>query len=408
MGLFDFLKKKKPKVTATITTHEYTPQELTKQREKEVDEIRELSRRSFPSKNGLRPHEIAMLSHAPHYKTTGNDFPRYWHFDYGIDNPQQVLNMLLENGFIRVATAKESAGSLKIPELKSILSEFAVTAKGKKADLVIAVRESISEEDLNAKIPVRSYALTELGEQELKENEYVAYFGGSSRYGLTVWDMNRLLQGYPHKLFRDKIWANFNQQMQKSAEALQKDGDMYSFYLQEISIHYEMCDFLIEENRHPLDALRIWARAAYYDIMVQSTEKFKMILDLEKYKDGPTVRRVRDPETGKSVLIEDNSPPKFQDELNLSSKIRNVRTLKERLGFSDNELFQNLISFLSECQLVEYGLIRNRNITKLELSYEDIAGLVVAEVNENSEISYTVYENIETQIKRDKSPVWKI
>ena len=54
-----------------------------------------------------------------------------------------------------------------------------------------------------------------------------------------------------------------------------------------------------------------------------------------------------------------------------------------------------------------YELIRNRNITKLNLSHEDIAGLVVAESNEDSKISDTIYKDIEIQIKQDKSPVWK-
>ncbi len=424
MGFFDFLKRNsiqndtikakssksniaKANVQVSFTTHDYTLNELEQQRNQKVNEIKELAQSSFPSKNGLRPHEIFMLSHAPHYNTERNSFPQFWHYEFGIDNPQAILNMLLERGFIRIATAKESVEKLKVPELKEILSEHGIKAAGKKVDLVALVRENVSEEDLGTKIPFRRYALTDLGEQEVKENEYVIYFGSSIKYGLTVWDMNKMIQGYPLHLYRDQIWGNLNKKAHESMASLQKDNDIYSFYLREISLRYEMCDFLIEENKHPLDALKLWARAAFYDIMVKSPAEMKMLLDLEKHKVGPTMKRINDPKTGESILVEDNSPPQFRDNLNLSFKVSSVRILKEKLGFSDDELFQNLVLFFQQCQPVMYELIRNRNITKLNLSHQDIAGLVVAESNEDSKIADTIYKDIEIQIKQDKSPVWK-
>lgn len=407
MGLFDFFKKKEPKVSITFSSHEYTPQELQQQQEDKVSKIKNLARNSTPSENGLHPHEIAILSHATHYKTLGNDFPRYWYFDYGIDDPQQVLNMLLDRGFIRAATAKESAEKLKVSELKDILSEFGVAAKGKKADLVEAVQENIEEDDLARKIPVRRYALTELGEQELKENKYVTYFGSSSKYGLTVWDMNKMIQNYPHNLFRDRIWAHLNQQVYESTKTLKKDGDMYSFYLREISVRYEMCDFLIEEDKHLLDALGAWTRALYYDLMVASPARFKMILDLEKCKGESAMRRIGDKKTGENILIEDNSPPQFKEQLSLSLKVKSVQILQERLALSSEQFFQTLIGFLAECQAVNYELMRSRNITRLNLPCEDIVVLVVAEANGNKEAADTVYRNIERQIKQDKTPVWR-
>lgn len=387
MPLFDFLKKKAPKAIVTMSTHEYTPDELRQQQEDKVSEIRNLAQNSIPSKNGLRPHEIAMLAHATYYKTSGNDFPRYWYFDYGIDNPQAVLNMLLSGGFIRVAAAKESIQNLKVSELKDILSEFGVTSKGKKSNLIEAVLENISEEDFAPKISVRRYALTELGEQELKDNEYVTYFGGSSKYGMTVWDMNKVIQNYPSKLYRDRIWGHLNKKINEAMNILQKDGDMYSFYLREISVHYEMCKFLIEESRHPADALRLWSRATYYDLLVRATSAFKMTRNIEK-------------------TIGDNLSREFREILNLPFKVKDIKTLKEKIGLDDQQLFEDLISYFSECQPVDYRHMGMRNITRLDLEYEDIAGLVVAEVNGNEEIANTVYKNIERQIAQDKSQVW--
>lgn len=388
MGLFDFLKKKEPKAIVTIFTHEYTPRELQQQQETEVREIKELARKSIPSINGLRPHEIFMLSYAPYYKTEGNSFPQFWHYDFGVDDPQAILDMLLEHGFIRIATAKESVEKLKVAELKEILSEHGIKATGKKSDLVLSVQENISEEDLAQKIPVRRYALTELGEQELNENEYVTYFGGSNKYGLTVWDMNLLIQNYPHKLFRDKIWAHLNQRLHESAIELQKSGDIYSHYLQEIAIHYEMSNFLIEENKHLEDALKLWAEAVYYDIMISAVERYKMGLDTKK----------RIPYTNISG---------FKEIIGLSYKVKSIRSICERLNFSDDELFQILIVYFLEFPQIRYDLIKRYNITKLNLPIQDIAGLIVAELNENADVLNKVYEDIERQIKNDKTPIFR-
>ena len=256
------------------------------------------------------------------------------------------------------------------------------------------------------KIPVRRYALTALGEQELSENEYVTYFGHSIKYGLNVWDMNRMLEAYPHKLYRDKIWAHLNQQVQESVQTLQRDRDLYSFYCREVSANYEMCNFLLEEKKSPLDALRLWSVGFHYDILIKSAFEFKLLLDTRKFNDGPTMKRMRGPNTGESVLVEDNSPPQFRDSLFLEYKLGTVKDIQEQLGFTDEEFFQQLVQFFKECQAIDYEHL-NRNITKLNLSFEDMAGLVVSEASENKNVTDKIYKNIEAQIKKDKTPVFK-
>lgn len=388
MGFFDFFKKKKPEVKVTFTTREYTQGELSQQREQEVGEIKKLACESIPDENGLRPHEIFMLSYAERYKTGENNFPMFWQYSFGVDDPQGLLTMLYNRGFIRIATAKESVEKLKVAELKELLSEFGISAKGKKADLILAIQENISEEELSEKIPVRFYIITETGEHELNSNEYVTYFGGSCKYGLTVWDMNKMIQGYPPKLYRDKIWANFNRILHDSAKLLQKDGDIYSFYLRNISVEYEMCDFLIEENRHIEDALRIWAEAAYYDIMVSAVKNYKMGLDTKK----------KIPYTNVSG---------FSETLNLVYKAKQVRTIQQNMDISNDELFQKLVSYFLKCPKIQYELIKQYNITKLKLPIQDIAGLVVATASESHDIANKIYDDIEKQIKNDRTSIFK-
>jgi len=404
MGLIFLFKKKeqqKPQMTVTISTHEYTPNELKQHQEEKVSKIKKLAQSAIPSKNGLRPHEIAMLSHAIHYKTSGNDFPRYWRFDYGIDDPQAVLDMLLSRGFIRVTTAKENIDRLKVSELKEILSEHGIKSVGKKDDLVVSVQENINEADLIGKIPVTKYAITELGAQELKENEYVSYFDGSSRYGLTVWDMNKLLEGYPHKLFKDKIWYTFNKELHELEEKLSVGGNIFEFYKQKSFIHYEMCEFLVEENQHMEDAIKLWADALYYSSRIDAVFSFKVKLKSEVGRTEPGKNRIKDPETGESKIVEDNSHPTFRDSLNLEYKVKTISKIKEETGFSNEDIRKFLTAGFSECS-IQYELLAGWSITRLTLTDEELADLVIAELEGDYKAANYIYEEIEQEIKNDK------
>lgn len=402
MALFNFFKKK-PEVKITFESHAPSLKALADQRQSELNDrvtaMLELRKNSIPSKNGLYPHEIFMLSCAPTYTTDKTDFPQFWHYDYAVDNPRDLLLSLLNRGFIRKATAKESVEKLKVAELKKILTEQGIQPTGKKEDLVTTVQNNISEESLSLKIPGRKYMLTPLGEQELKENEYVLYFGHSNKYGLTVWDMNRMIQDYPHELFRDKIWAYLNQKKYESMQTLQQDGNLYSFYCREVSANYEISDFQLEENR-PLDALKSWVTGFYYDIFVKSALEFKLLSDVEKNTHDPAVRRIKSPETGESALVKDNFPTKFREILSPEYKIKNVETIQTQLQLSDEQLFQQLFQFLCECQAIDYTHL-GANTVKLNLPCKDIAGLVVSEINGKKDIADIVFSDIETQIRQN-------
>lgn len=382
MGLFSFFKKeKKEEVQVTDTSpllfHEYTPSELDQQREQKVDIIRKLAQKSFPSKNGLLPHEISVLASAHRYKTSENNFPKYWYFDYAIDDPQKILDMLLERKFIRKATAKESLEQLRVSELKEILSVFGIQAKGKKSDLVAAIQENVTEEDLFDKIPVRSLILTELGEQELKENEYVKYCGPLGKHGFTMWDMNREIQNYPPKLFRDIIWRRFNQREQEYIEKLSKDEDFYSYYNFRSSLLFEMCDFLIEEKRHPKDALSDFSVAIYYDIKIISAFRFKTAL---------------------TYMVNEYDKPTFKDCADLSHKVSRLSYLQKILEFNKNEL-KDFITTAFKREPIQYNRLKQWEIYPFKLEDSDIANLLVSEIEHDEIASDIICREIENEIK---------
>lgn len=61
---------------------------------------------STPSKNGLFPHEILLISYicsqrANYLKEGATTFPKFWFYKYGVDDVQAVLQSLVARGFLQ-------------------------------------------------------------------------------------------------------------------------------------------------------------------------------------------------------------------------------------------------------------------------------------------------------------------
>ena len=177
---------------------------------------------AIPTKNGLYPHEILMLSYADTYKTVKNIFQNFWLYEYGVKNPQAILDSLLEREFIAIGDLYSVIAKLKVVELKEELAELDLKTTGKKAELVERLFENGDKQVLEGKYPERYYQLTEKGKTELKDNDYILYLH-RHKY-MSIWEMNKRLCGQNSaKLkYRDILWADFNSQ---SGEYF-KAGDM--------------------------------------------------------------------------------------------------------------------------------------------------------------------------------------
>lgn len=232
MKLFDFLKKSKPKTETNYESSIYEEPPIPEEEKKyyqhdsyytntvpvaavdmngnylrqKVLTFNERKKTSFPSQRGLYVAEILLLHYCSYgtYPHPQNGYPGFWWFQYGIRNVGYRLETLRERGFIRVATAKESIKKLTVAELKELLKELNLKVTGKKEELINRIIENASNDFLEAKIITRKYVLTQLGELELKENEYVPYMHKTSEkttddttYGsiFTVWELNRRIKG---------------------------------------------------------------------------------------------------------------------------------------------------------------------------------------------------------------------
>lgn len=287
MGLFAFFKRRKRSdrttsppssgISVKVIQREFSPQELRLQQYDEIAKIRERQNESIPSKNGLRPHEILLLSFAPRLFVGQKDFPQYWYYKYAVDDPAALLKSLERRGFIQEGTATDSLSSLTIPELKSILLESNLKATGKKVDLVSRIANNVAPAVIERKVTHRLYVLTELGKEELAENEYVMYLH-SHNIGVSVWDINKDMQGYPTKLWRDRIWATLNKNLIDAMPNAER-GNYYPL----IQTMETQSDFLLEEGKADA-ALEIIINTFYYEFVFAVPARLKIEAELREHK----------------------------------------------------------------------------------------------------------------------------
>lgn len=111
---------------------------------------------------GLLPGHIIMLWRV-HFGTFTTDsfFPRYFEYRYGVDG-REVLSTLLDKGYIRLSSARESADLLSVPHLKRLLAAHGLPTSGKKAELLKRYR-TLSDKEMEDEFDERRYVITPEG-----------------------------------------------------------------------------------------------------------------------------------------------------------------------------------------------------------------------------------------------------
>lgn len=224
--------------------------------------------KEFPSNNGLYPNELIMLFYAPQYKVSQAKFPDFWRTTYHIGFPKELLLKLEKEGYIRKSLPCESLSHMKVADLKKIAAEYDLKISGKKDDLISRISNNISDDNLSKFITDYYWALTEKGNQEVRENDYLNFLVETHPYsymldeiGLTIQKINELHHNNPDSNIRDLIWGELNQaNVNAFQDAIQKvDFDHYC------NILHVMAQFLGEEHRCN-DTLNMFARYLFYRI----------------------------------------------------------------------------------------------------------------------------------------------
>lgn len=255
MSIFGFLKKT-PIRTAEVTQKSPANHEDTK-KGSATSATKSPLRKPYPSKNGLFPNEILMLSYADTYTNSKNTFQNFWNYEYGIKDPQKMLDSLLSRGFIQLEDIHGAVSRLKVSELKEYLSKIGEKTTGKKADLIERVLSGYETQELEKLFTVRHYCVTNIGQFELEENPYVLYLH-RHKY-MSPQEMNILLhyENPAHQGYRDIIWREFNR---KSAEhASNLDFGLYR------NTRLDMSSFLFEEKKYKT-ALSLLVEVISFDL----------------------------------------------------------------------------------------------------------------------------------------------
>lgn len=190
---------------------------------------------SYPSKSNLYPHEIMALKYAPKYKHPYhlNRFPNFWFDLYGIHDVTKHFDMLLKKGFLKIGDVNQCVEHATVVELKKILTEHDLSATGNKAELVKRTLNNINVVDLEQIFSFRYLQLTELGEIELVENEYLMI---TDNHELSIWSINRLHNAFPNQNIND-ILSDYAENPLKYIEYLSEEEKQAAqnlhLYLQE-------------------------------------------------------------------------------------------------------------------------------------------------------------------------------
>ncbi|MEG1620242.1 MAG: hypothetical protein RR335_11910, partial [Eubacterium sp.] len=146
-------------------------------------------KKAVPSSSGLYPHEILLLNDAvKFYSTSQTEFPGKWFYGHGIADVLYYLAKLKDQGYLVTGNIRKTLEMQKIPDLKHFLGQYCIETSGKKEDLVIRILNEIPTEAIEKYFNKKYYALTEKGEKELDENQYLFE---PFNDGDTIWSLNR-------------------------------------------------------------------------------------------------------------------------------------------------------------------------------------------------------------------------
>ena len=128
----------------------------------------------YPSKNGLKPHEIILLERASTFQAENipEHIAKKWYIHFH-ENITEKINHFIAEEFLCIGDITKKINKVSVPILKKVLLELGFDATGKKEDIINRLLKNISPQKLNEYIPIKFYELTQKGKDELTANKYL-------------------------------------------------------------------------------------------------------------------------------------------------------------------------------------------------------------------------------------------
>lgn len=298
-------KKKDNGVSVKIETSYSEPKIIT---------YKERIKTAYKDKNGLYPHEILLLSYAPKFSVNQKEFQKFWYYQYGIKDCNEILKSLVNSEFLEIKLdLKANLEKQTVVYLKELLQKNRLAVAGKKEDLIKRALE-INENYLPNELKKESYFLTDKGVDSLKDSEYVRYIHDHNIEDLNIWSLNNLINTEKKLGYRDVIWGYLNKQSIRHSS--QRNFGLYR------NCKLTMYNFVYEEEKYSI-AYNILMEVIYLDInsyLGNGFDKDSLHFNLQNYFDTQNVQRI----------------PK--------TIIGYMEDLQEKIGISDEQLRMDFIT----------------------------------------------------------------
>lgn len=206
----------------------------------------------IPPLQGDYAKTVFLWAHSKASPIKDNDsYARYFLYECGIRNPSKYHQELIAAGYFAEATAEQMLSSLKVTELKEMLSMLGQSTTGKKDALVWRIVNNADEDFIARYCPEKLYMLSEMGQAFLQEHDDYVMIHRHKNWGVDwkEYDAHKI----PGCSYYDTMWRIFDEQ-------LVKDQWMYGR-----NIYYYMYQLLCEEGKRE-QALQMLLRVLYLDL----------------------------------------------------------------------------------------------------------------------------------------------
>ena len=205
----------------------------------------------IPPLQGDYAKTVFLWAHSKASPIKDNDsYARYFLYECGIKNPSKYHQELIAAGYFAEATAEQMLSSLKVTELKEMLSMLGQSTTGKKDALVWRVVNNADEAFIARYCPEKLYMLSEMGKAFLQKHDDYVMVHRHKNWGVDwqEYDAHKI----PGHSYYDTMWGIFNEQ-------LVKDTQNYGRFQ-----YYCMYQLLCEEGKRE-HALQMLLRVLYLD-----------------------------------------------------------------------------------------------------------------------------------------------
>lgn len=214
MGLFGLFKKKGgPKVSANggkgslRVSASVDPVDYSGSFETQITPIEKRIKRLKPVTGDLYAHEVLALSYAERYHLSGDDYPGFWWWRYGIKDVHGMLDSLLCRSFLCPGDEASAMRACTVEELRDFLKSQKLKVSGKKDELIERIVAEANPSAVQVAFANRTYALTEKGRKVLEANSAIIEAHKDSER--QIWDVPEKDLNKPSKT-KDERWSEMN------------------------------------------------------------------------------------------------------------------------------------------------------------------------------------------------------